>query len=110
MNQVFVGNFQSVQVAQAAIKDLSQEGIQSTITQRPNGNYSAIAGTFFYRKEADRQKSRLEEFGFDVTVEKVKVLSNLQELRVGAYPNEEAARGDLARLKSEGLTAVIVGP
>ena len=109
MNRVLVGNFKSKQVAQAAIKDLSEESIKASLVKNQEGNWSAMTGAYFYKSAASKQKKYLEEFGYEVAIDQAKVLSNLQEVRVGSYPNEDAARGDLSRIKSAGLGGVVVG-
>jgi len=108
MNRILVGNFRSKEVANAAIQDLAEEGIKAKMMQKPNDFYATLIGTYFYKRSANKVVKRLEEFGYDVFLDQVKVKSDLQELRVGSYPSEDAAKADIARLKSQGLSGVVV--
>lgn len=108
MNRVLVGDFQSDEVAKGALKDLSEEGINGKVIKKSNGRYSVNAGAFFFEKEAKALKRKLEDFGYDVLVDKAKVSTTMQDLRVGRYATKDAAQADLERLRSQGLQPVII--
>lgn len=108
MHRVLVGKFKSKQVAQAALKDLAEEGIKAQIVQNKAGFFSAETGTFLFQKDAEKNRKHLEEFGYDVYIERSKTKKPMQELRVGTYASKEAAQNDLERLRSKGLAPVVL--
>ena len=108
MNRVLVGNFEQKETAEAAVKDLAEEGIKANVVQKENGFYSALTGSYFYKKTAEKEQLKLEEFGYDVVIDQAKVLTDMKELHFGSYSNKQAAQADIERLQTVGLKGVAV--
>ena len=70
--------------------------------------FDVTAGLFYYRDDAEMITGRLEDMGYDTTIEERTVEVVIKRLRVGYYEEIELAKKDSRLLENLGYEPIIV--
>lgn len=94
--------------AEAFIERFPTDVVDPVMIPTDEERFDVTAGLFYYREDAEMITKRLEDMGYDTTIEERTVEVVIKRLRVGYYEEIELAKKDSRLLKNLGYDPIIV--
>jgi hypothetical protein len=107
MNRLFVANFSDRNDADAELAKVKKVTGDAFIL-RENGTFTVYAGSYFLDAKAAAEQDRLYDKGIKTLMKRTKVAVSVTKLTAGAFPSKIEAQKAAARLKRQGLTAMVI--
>ncbi len=107
MNRLFVAEFSDHDEAAAELAKVKKTTADAFIL-RENSTYAVYAGSYFLAAKAAAEQDRLYDKGIKTLMKKSQVAVSVTKLTAGAFPSRTEAQQAAARLKKQGLTAMVV--
>lgn len=108
MNRLLVGDRDDIETAKETVRSLRKEGYEATVLDLGSGQYTVLAGSYYYGNIAQEEKIILETRGFDARIVKTPIEMKIYHLLLGPFESaEEAAKVD-SDLKGRGLETAIL--
>lgn len=107
MNRLFVANFSDRNDADAELAKVKKVTGDAFIL-RENGTFAVYAGSYFLDAKAAAEQDRLYDKGIKTLMKRTKVAVSVTKLTAGAFPSKIEAQKAAARLKKQGLTAMVI--
>ena len=108
MNMLTVGPFPNNDAARAALSRLTAAGVDCNLRRRRDGTSIINAGSYLLEENATGVMKKVRSLGYPVILQKKDARLPMTFVRVGRYPDMEAATSARAQLKGKGFEGIVV--